>query len=304
MFKKLLILSALTWGSPTLWYPAWGQTPSGGVDSSQKQPNDSATGAQAAKDRGTKENPLVVDTTGHQETPKERQERQQQSAKAEAEEQHHHRVDVWTLRWSGATAIATALLVFVGIGGTIAAICTLRTIREQTIQIERQVQASHDGLRAWIGIEATENVPVSETIDIQIQKAAAIIPQPPRFSWIMKNSGQTPAFIKRVGSSHVYLDTRNLETLPIPKMHSVIGFLGAGKEKENALRIDSFTYRDVSRKSKFWRFIIKIEYLDAFEKDRVRETVASFHYYVPAGDGDPLKAGFYQEVDPANNYNT
>ena len=95
-----------------------------------------------------------------------------------------------------------------------------------------------------------------------------------------------------------------LDTLPIPKMHEIFDFIGAGKEKENALRISSFMLREVIAQSKIWRVIIKIEYLDAFDKERVHETVASFHYYVPAGEGDPLKAGFYQEVNRANNYNT
>jgi hypothetical protein len=95
-----------------------------------------------------------------------------------------------------------------------------------------------------------------------------------------------------------------LDTLPIPKMREIFDFVGAGKEKENTLRIDSFMHREVIAQSKFWRVIFKIEYLDVFDKERVHETAASFHYYVPAGEGDPLNAGFYQEHDRATNYNT
>lgn len=197
-------------------------------------------------------------------------------------------------------------LFFVGFVGIIVAIVTLFKLERETKATENQVQASHDGLRAWIGIEVRENVPppvqLAVTMIDQINNLS--IPTPPRFVWKLKNYGQTPAFITKMGSHHVYRDTRMLDTLPIPSMHEIFDFIGAGKEKENVLRIDSFTLRDVIAKSKFWRIIIKIEYLDVFDKEQVHETVASFHYYVPVGGGDPLNAGFYQENDRATNYNT
>jgi len=87
-------------------------------------------------------------------------------------------------------------------------------------------------------------------------------------------------------------------------MREMFDFIGTGKERENALRIGSFMYREVITKAKYWRVIFKIEYRDVFDQERVHETVASFHYYVPAGEGDPLDAGFYQERDRATNYNT
>lgn len=196
-------------------------------------------------------------------------------------------------------------LFFVGLGGVLVGLGTLILIKKQVIEMRRQVQASHDGLRAWIGIEIRENVPITPLATGMIDQINNLaVPTPPRFVWKLKNSGQTPAFITKMGSHDVYQDTRMLDTLPIPKMREIFDFIGAGKEKENALRISSFMYREVIAQSKIWRVIIKIEYLDVFDKERVHETVASFHYYVPAGEGDPLNAGFYQEHDPANNYNT
>jgi hypothetical protein len=196
-------------------------------------------------------------------------------------------------------------LSLVGLGGIIIALCTLWKIERQTKATENQVKASHDGLRAWLGIEVSENIPISETISIQtIQQNATLTPQPPRFTWKLKNSGQTPAFITKVGFDAVYQDTMMLYTLPIPKMHERFDFIGTGKERENALRNGSFMYREVITKAKYWRVIFKIEYRDVFDQERVHETVASFHYYVPAGEGDPIRAGFYQEHDRATNYNT
>jgi hypothetical protein len=197
------------------------------------------------------------------------------------------------------------ILALIGVLGIGAALKTLCKLERQTTATERQVQASHDGLRAWLGIEAGENKPISETFTFkEYLQTAARAPQPPRFTWKIKNSGQTPAFITKVGFETVYQDTMMLYTLPIPKMHERFDFIGTGKERENALRIDSFMYRQVITKAKYWRIIFKIEYRDVFDQGRVHETVASFHYYVPAGEGDPIDAGFYQEHDRATNYNT
>jgi hypothetical protein len=180
---------------------------------------------------------------------------------------------------------------------------TLKVIREQATQLERQVKASHDGLRAWIGIELRENVPAMALSMIN-QISNLLVPQPPRFVWKIKNYGQTPAFITGMGADHVYAREADLGTMIQPKMRPIIDFIGAGREKENPLVIDDATYRDVLARLKFWRIVIKVEYLDAFDKERMHETVVSFHYYVPKEATDPLSAGFFQEHDPRTNYNT
>jgi hypothetical protein len=95
-------------------------------DASKKKPNNT-TGADKRTDPcGAKEQPLVVDTLGHQQTPIERQEGQKQAAKAEAEEQYHRSVDRWTLTWYAITAISATLLLAVGVGGVIGLSMTKR----------------------------------------------------------------------------------------------------------------------------------------------------------------------------------
>jgi hypothetical protein len=115
--------------------PLRGQAPSAGVESSRKQKNipgdspDKSTRDQ----RGTKESPLVVDTEGHQYTPAEAKEKSR-------EKEDKHGVDAWTLRWAAITAGATVFLMIVGIGGVIAAIRTLRAIKQQAGLMETQIQ--------------------------------------------------------------------------------------------------------------------------------------------------------------------
>jgi hypothetical protein len=101
------------------------------VQAGKKKPDDSTRSGKATDTRGTKENPLVVDTLGHQQTAEERKEAEKQATNAEAEEQYHHGVDRWTLRWSGIAAVATGVLVLVGIVGTIVAIKNIDALSQQ-----------------------------------------------------------------------------------------------------------------------------------------------------------------------------
>lgn len=144
--RKVLAVVLLT-GIPLCRQPLWGQAPGIGVEAPKKKPDDTTGSAKPTKAGGTKENPLVVDTLGHQQAPKEREEAQKQAAEAKAEEQYHRDIDRWMLIWNGMTSIATAILVLVGIGGVCAAIWTLRAIRDQGEQ-----SARHLGLteRPWI----------------------------------------------------------------------------------------------------------------------------------------------------------
>ena len=140
--RKLLLLLVLAL-LPPLGNPVWGQTPAIGVNASEKQPHDGATGGKNTKDRGAKENPLVVDTMGSQQTEVERKEAEQQAAEAETEKQYHQRIDRWTLRWNGITAIATIGLFLVGFGGVFAAVRTLQAIGKQS-------EIASNSQRSWI----------------------------------------------------------------------------------------------------------------------------------------------------------
>jgi|GEM_PF-4879594 len=181
---------------------------------------------------------------------------------------------------------------------------TWKAMQKQTTQLERQVRASHDGLRAWVGVAAWEN---QFTVDFNatlVDKFNEVFnPSPTRFEWEIKNFGQTPAFIKKIGSQHTYAKTANLDTLPPPTMHPMIDFIGAGRGKANPITIEDGVLGEVLTRLKFWRFVIKIEYRDAFDQTQIHETMVSFHYYVSKGGNDPIKTGFYQENNPANNYN-
>ncbi len=182
---------------------------------------------------------------------------------------------------------------------------TLDAIRDQTTQLERQVQASHDGLRAWVGIDIRENQsPMVFAASMIDQINNLLVPTPPQFVWEMKNYGQTPAFIQKMGSTHTYAEVPSLYPMPMPIMLPIIAFIGTGREKVNPLTIKPEDLCEVEAKTKFWRIVIKLEYLDVFDKTKVHETMVSFHYYVPKSEKDPLKRGFYQEIDRTMNYNT
>lgn len=196
-------------------------------------------------------------------------------------------------------------LAVIGASGIVVACITLCKLERQTKATEDQVKASHDGLRAWIGIDVHENeLPTALAVSMIDQINNVLIPTPPRFIWEIKNYGQTPAFIQKMGSNHTYADTASLDTMPSPAMHPMVAFIGAGREKVNILTIEPEVLRKVEARTKFWRVAIKLEYLDAFDKRKIHETMVSFHYYVPKNEKDPIKRGFYQEIDPSTNYNT
>jgi hypothetical protein len=157
--RKLLIAFALSAYLPFIWNPLRGQSPSVRIETSKEKPRNTYTGGQSSEPRGTEGNPFVIDVSGHHETPIERQERKKQADKAAAEEDYHRGIDRWMLRWTATAAIATGILVLVGIGGTIAAICTIREIRKQTQATRDSVDAFVASERPWLSIEVS---PASE----------------------------------------------------------------------------------------------------------------------------------------------
>jgi hypothetical protein len=160
------------------------------------------------------------------------------------------------------------------------------------------------GLGAWIGIEVRENeIPrIIAASDIE-QINSMVAPRPPQFVWTMTNYGQTPAFIQKLGVKLMFEETENYwNEPPHPVMQSIVTFIGAGKEETNLIHIRQANLHEVVTRSKYWRVVVKIEYLDAFDKTQTHETMASFHYHVPYKDS--VKQGFYKDANHGTNYNT
>jgi hypothetical protein len=176
-----------------------GDTPSARVKASKKQPNNTEGSSTATQPHGTKADPLVVDTQGHQQTPIERKEAEKQATEAKADKDVHNALDVSTRNWTAFAAIATGILVLVGIGGTIAAICTLRAIKSQEALSRDTAQRQ---LRAYVCVHAVAiHFTDAETVDVRVD---------------IKNSGQTPAYQVRQWI-RVFIGTYPLaESLPEP----------------------------------------------------------------------------------------
>jgi len=168
---------------------------------------------------------------------------------------------------------------------------TLSSIKEQTIQLERQVTASHDGLRAWIGVTVSQIEDNSPFATLHRRLA----------HWTLNNYGQTPAFIKSVSMANAAFDPDD-QRWKVPRQpREVYGFLGASRNENNLLELSGDALVQFEQGQRIWRVVVRIEYDDAFGKSH--ETMASFHYHLPRSTGDPLKEGFYQDHDPTTNYN-
>jgi hypothetical protein len=140
---------------PFCWQLLWGQAPGVGVEPGHKPKQQTEFSASQAKpdQRGTKDAPLIVETHDRPKTDKE-------AAEAKKDKEQADYINRWSLRFAGIAAIATALLVFVGIGGIYAAICTLRAIEKQaTLQAAAMTQWV--SVENWQAILATLFIPSS-----------------------------------------------------------------------------------------------------------------------------------------------
>jgi hypothetical protein len=184
-------------------------------------------------------------------------------------------------------ALAVAGILGVGI-----AVGTLFLIRAQVVEMRRQVQASHDGLRAWIGVVVRENYFPLIAMNTLEQMLS---PSKPRFEWEIKNYGQTPAFVRSVEvSNFAYSEPKGILR---PGDHlEVNGFLGAGQADTHLLTLPDYALNKCELGQMFWRVSVKVAYDDAFK--RGHDTMVSFHYNVTA----PVPKGFYQEIDRSTNY--
>jgi hypothetical protein len=141
----ILILSAC---APLCWQPLRGQPPSVRKEASSKKKNVSASSPSkaTADQRGTKNSPLVVDTEGHQETPAEAKEKAR-------EKEIKNKIDSRSLLSAEITAGATVVLMFVGAGGVVLALRTLRAIENQATLMRTpfyQWVELHDWKADWI----------------------------------------------------------------------------------------------------------------------------------------------------------
>lgn len=202
-------------------------------------------------------------------------------------------------RFSSPENVPSIGLFFVGVGGIVVGVITLLFIRAQVIEMRRQVTASHDGLRAWIGIEVRENELTAVALTMMDQITGALTHLPPRFEWEIKNYGQTPAFVNSVEVSNVAYSTPKGRLEP-GKSLEVNGFLGAGQSDTHILTLPDEGLNKCELHQMFWRVSVKVAYDDAFKREH--ETMFSFHYFVPQTTSDPRRRGFYQDIDRATNY--
>ena len=134
MRKLALVLAVCAW-IPS----SWGQS------GSQKKRRVAANSTnQAASDqRGTPESPLIVDTQGHQDSPAE-------AAEKKREKERRDSIDSSTVRSAEVTAAATVVLMFVGVGGVIAAVRTLRAIQTQAELQGRSINLQERTMQQWV----------------------------------------------------------------------------------------------------------------------------------------------------------
>ncbi len=186
------------------------------------------------------------------------------------------------------------ILAVIGTLGIGAAFKTLHKLERQTKATENQVTASHDGLRAWIAA-AVEEIDYAEQPFLPITERRAF--------YKIENYGQTPAFIKAIyisNRAHPIASSGSWENFSKPI--SPNRFLGSGMCEKHLMTLSGEALSQCESGQMVWRFVVKIEYEDVFEKSH--ETMASFHYYVPQKSSDPLERGFYQETGRTTNYNT
>lgn len=171
----------------------------------------------------------------------------------------------------------------------------------QAVETRRSVEASHDGLRAWVGITVRENefAPLTFTNSLTEAVVERLKTTPPQFEWEITNYGQTPAFVTSVAVHTAAYSSPSGGLGKIGKSTPVNTFLAPNTPKPHRL-IPPDNFSKCEMGEMHWRVTVKITYKDAF--GRHGETVASYHYSVPRVPEEPRK-GFYQDSYPATNYN-
>jgi hypothetical protein len=189
--------------------PTYGQAPCVGMEagSQQKQQGKNHTSASANDQRGTQCSPLVVDVKP---SPKSDQE----TAEERRGKNRKEFIDRWTLRLAFALA-ATAILQVVGLGFQIG------IYNRQTEIMNGSLLAATTSARAAMGVA----VPTLAIRSFQIvpehpfdDDVVATIKKP-RISVVIKNHGQSPAFLK---SYSLMLTCDPVESLPVVPDYSLV----------------------------------------------------------------------------------
>lgn len=199
-----MIVVLLAW-IPLCWEPLRGQAPGVGEDVAQK-PKQNTKLATPQPQIGTEASPLVVET--HTSTKSE-----QEAAEAKADKEHASRVEGWMLFFTGAAALFTGLLVFVGWQGVDAAKRTL-------LAIEKQVGIMVDSERAWV------IVPKPHAPELSPITPGAIRPYN-TFRFDIINKGRTVAKLVELNGEYRIIDKNaTLPEQPVypPVPISALGF--------------------------------------------------------------------------------
>jgi len=129
------IVAVVLWAwIPFFWQPLWGQAPGVGVETAHKpkQQTKPDTRESDSGQRGTKDSPFIVEVHN-------RPKNEEEAAEAQRDKDHADFINRWTLCSTGAAAVFTGLLVWVGWRGVNAAIRTLNTMQTQANLMDRQV---------------------------------------------------------------------------------------------------------------------------------------------------------------------
>ncbi len=160
-----MIAVALLTCTPFFWKPLRGQSPGERISrpEASKERSRKTTDKSVPDQIGTTTRPLIVDTEGHIKTPEETANTQEETARTREIERRTINASEQALRYSFWTTLATWVLAAVGVGGTIAAIVTLRQIKRQADLAENSMIVAH---RAYVGIESIVlKLPEHRTMD-------------------------------------------------------------------------------------------------------------------------------------------
>jgi hypothetical protein len=179
--------------------PLLGQAPGVGIQTSHKPKQQSRFAGDDGQtsQRGTQQLPLIVETHP-------RPESQEQAAEAQKEKDQADFVNRWTLRFTGAVAVFTGLLVWIGWNGVGAALKTLNAIERQG-QLMEVAQGASVGI---VGINFTDPKPELNVDNTQAAFERSV------FRITMKNTGASKALKVRLTVNMIIEGIPGLITTP------------------------------------------------------------------------------------------
>lgn len=200
--------------------------------------------------------------------------------------------------WADYIAIGAAILLFgVGAFGIRYAIKTLSTLQRQTTAIEDQTRSLVAQNRAWLVLESIESPHgFQRNTRMRIFSGYGVI-------WTIKNTGNSPAFIFRIGSR--FHRVNNFSELPatpdievpdllMPTRHYKHGFtLGPGQTLERFIMQENpiehpktpEDYQAIQKGSPIWLAYGLVEYRTVFDKpDVMRELRFCYRWFAMGED--------------------